>query len=140
MVLYKGVITGKDRKVEFKFREKRRNYINVYNYIIELYTNKDILDILNNKEYSLDTLETYSDTITIVHAKLDNLIFELCKEKSMDLRELSRHRGYNWSSLKGMRDRIKEQLKFISKYTYFKIYNSTSDSIDELCMEVVENV
>ena len=58
----------------------------------------------------------------------------------MDLRELSKHRGYNWSSLKGMRDRIKEQLKFISKYTYFKIYNSTSDSIDELCMEVVENV
>lgn len=140
MVLYKGVITGKDRKVEFKFREKRRNYINVYNYIIELYTNKDILDILNNKEYSLDTLETYSDTITIVHAKLDNLIFELCKEKSMDLRELSKHRGCNWSSLKGMRDRIKEQLKFISNYTYFKIYNNTNDSIDELCMEVVEDV
>lgn len=136
---YKGRIKGDKRTVEFDFKEKRKAYTDVYNYLIRLSDTEEFWKMLESDE---DSIEEYGELLEGIHLRLDGLVFEITRNSSnlKDMELVDKHVRANWYSNKGLREIIIKQLKFISKNTYFKMYNEEEEVLEPLCMEEVENV
>lgn len=136
---FKGRIAGENRNVEFNFLEERKAYLDVYNYICRLSESTDFWDML---ECSEDKLEDYEGLISKVHIELDSLLYELARviNEPKDIDLLHRVKIHNWYSSKGLRDLIIKRIIFISKNTYFKLYNLCTEKIERLSMEDVDYV
>lgn len=139
MTRYKGRIKGDKRTVEFDFKEKRKAYTDVYNYLIRLSDTEEFWKMLESDE---DSIEEYGELLEGIHLRLDGLVFEITRNSSnlKDMELVDKHVRANWYSNKGLREIIIKQLKFISKNTYFKMYNEEEEVLEPLCMEEVENV
>lgn len=136
---YKGRIKGDKRTVEFDFKEKRKAYTDVYNYLIRLSDTEEFWKMLESDE---DSIEEYGELLEGIHLRLDGLVFEITRNSSnlKDMELVDKHVRANWYSNKGLREIIIKQLRFISRNTYFKMYNEEEEVLEPLCMEEVENV
>lgn len=136
---YKGRIKGDKRTVEFDFKEKRKAYTDVYNYLIRLSDTEEFWKMLESDE---DSIEEYGELLEGIHLRLDGLVFEITRNSSnlKDMELVDKHVRANWYSNKGLREIIIKQLRFISRNTYFKMYNEDEEVLEPLCMEEVENV
>lgn len=139
MTRYKGRIKGDKRTVEFDFKEKRKAYTDVYNYLIRLSDTEEFWKMLESDE---DSIEEYGELLEGIHLRLDGLVFEITRNSSnlKDMELVDKHVRANWYSNKGLREIIIKQLRFISRNTYFKMYNEDEEVLEPLCMEEVENV
>lgn len=139
MTRYKGRIKGDKRTVEFDFKEKRKAYTDVYNYLIRLSDTEEFWKMLESDE---DSIEEYGELLEGIHLRLDGLVFEITRNSSnlKDMELVDKHVRANWYSNKGLREIIIKQLRFISRNTYFKMYNEEEEVLEPLCMEEVENV
>lgn len=136
---YIGEILGENRKVNFNFEEKRRTFVEIYNYLCKLSESDEFWDMLNCNEEKLDE---YSELVENVHLKFDGYIFDMQRNSTniIDTELVSKKHGTEWYSTSGLRKLIIDQLKFISKNTYFKLYNDSCDSVDRLHIKEIKDV